>query len=158
MILLSCLTANGQQKIAEQSQQNRTMPMYPKLFFSYDNEGNQTERRFDWSNTAKSANTIPKEIVTIKEENLQEIPVDDTISYYPNPVKDELFLQWELSQDNIVSTIHVYDLNMQLLQSYSNGNKANAMAISFTNYPTGVYAVVLVYNNGNQKSIKIIKQ
>lgn len=161
MFLFTCLTANAQNENPIKSTQNRIGDPIPPpptyIQFSYDVEGNQIERKF-FRPIPRGKNTAPKEIVTIKEENIQEISADNLISYYPNPVKDELFLQWELSQDNTVSTIYVYDLNGHLVQSYSNGNKANAMAITFTNYPTGVYAVVLLYSNGNQKSIKIIKQ
>jgi hypothetical protein len=129
-----------------------------KIYFSYDGEGNQTERNFVLMSTSKMTNKTTKEIVALNEDVLQKLPVDDGITYYPNPVKDDLFLQWELSQDNAVASIHVYDLNGHLVQSYSNGTRANSQTISFLNYPTGVYAVVLLYSNGKQKSIKIIKQ
>ena len=129
-----------------------------KIYFSYDGEGNQTERNFVLMSTSKMTNKTTKEIVALKEDVLQKLPVDDGITYYPNPVKNELYLQWELVQDNAVASINVYDLNGHLVQSYSNGTRVNSQTISFSNYPSGVYAVVLVYNNGNQKSIKIIKQ
>ncbi len=156
IFLFSCLIANAQQKKSNQSQQNRSSSQI--LFFSYDLEGNQIERKFVQYFKIGSGTNVPKEITVIKEENIQEIPADNLISYYPNPVKDELYLQWELVQDNAVESINIYDLNGHLLQSYFNGTRANYQTISFLNYPTGVYAVVLLYSNGKQKSIKIIKQ
>jgi hypothetical protein len=161
MFLFTCLTANSQNENPIKSTQNRIGDPIPPpptyIQFSYDVEGNQIERKF-FRPIPRGKNTAPKEIVTIKEENIQEISADNLISYYPNPVKDELHLDWKLVQDNAFASIHVYDLNGHLVQSYSNGTRANSQTISFLNYPTGVYAVVLVYNNGKQKSIKIIKQ
>ena len=104
------------------------------------------------------SNEKTKEITALQEEDLQKFSPDDVISYYPNPVKEELYLKWELVEDNNVSSIQVYGLNGQILQSFSNLEKVNNKNIAFQSYPTGVYAVILFYKNGEQKSIKMIKK
>jgi hypothetical protein len=157
VMLFIIVIANAQQKNADQPKQNKILPVYPKIIFSYDAEGNQTERKFEWSTTAKVASTPTKETAPTKEIE-PKVLSEDVVSYHPNPVKDELLLQWELSQDHSVAAINVFDFKMQLLQSYNNNSKSNSKNISFSNYPGGVYVVVLLYSNGKQKTIKIIKQ
>lgn len=132
-----------------------------KITFTYDVAGNQIKRELCINcpiGTGKTSNDKPKEIVALTDENLQKFFPEDVISYYPNPVKEELYLKWELKENNQVSSIQVYALNGQALKSYSGLEKTNTQNIHFQEYPSGVYAVVLFYSNGEQKSIKIIKQ
>lgn len=129
-----------------------------KITFDYDNAGNQIRRELCLScNKANSKTSGPKEVAAIQEEDLQKFSSEDVISYYPNPVKEELYLKWELVIDKSVATIYLYDLNGRVLQKYNNLEKTNALNIPFFNYPTGTYLVVLVYNDGEQKTIKIVK-
>ncbi|MRX41848.1 T9SS type A sorting domain-containing protein [Flavobacterium sp. LC2016-23] len=129
-----------------------------KITFGYDTAGNQTSRTLCLTGcTAKPGKEI-KEIEAITEEDLEKFFSEDVISYYPNPVKEELYLKWGLTDDNIVLSIVVYGLNGQLLKSYSGTDRTNAQNIAFQSYGTGVYLVVLNYKNGDQKTIKIIKQ
>ncbi|WP_228520933.1 T9SS type A sorting domain-containing protein [Flavobacterium sp. HJJ] len=129
------------------------------ITFSYDAAGNQIIRKLCISGcTAKKSDTKPKEIEALVPEDMQKFFPEDVISYYPNPVKEELYLKWELIDSNTVTSIKVYNLNGQLVKSYSNLEKENAENIPFQSYPTGIYAVVLFYSNNEQKSIKIIKQ
>ncbi|PKQ45188.1 T9SS type A sorting domain-containing protein [Confluentibacter flavum] len=130
-----------------------------KIKFEYDLAGNQIQRSLCINcSTSKTANEKTKEITALEEEDLQKFSSEDVISYYPNPVKEELYLQWELIEDNDVSSIQVYGLNGQVLQSFSNLERKNNQNIAFQTYPIGMYAVVLFYKNGEQKSIKIIKK
>ena len=85
-----------------------------KILFSYDNAGNQIKRELCIncpSGTGKTTNVKPKEIIALTEDDLQKFFPDDLISYYPNPVKEELYLKWELKDENLVNSIQVYGLN-----------------------------------------------
>ncbi|MCD9577069.1 T9SS type A sorting domain-containing protein [Flavobacterium soyae] len=129
-----------------------------KITFTYDTAGNQLSRVLCLSGcTSKPARDI-KEIEAVVEEDLQKFFPEDLISYYPNPVKEELYLKWELINDNKVSSVIIYGLNGQTLKSYSKIESVNSLNISFQGYSIGVYIIVLNYKNGDQKSIKIIKQ
>lgn len=129
-----------------------------KIIFDYDNAGNQIKRELCLSCTKTGYKTkAPKEITAIIEEDLQKFSPEDAISYYPNPVKEELYIKWELVAEKAVADIYLYDLNGRVLQTYNNLNKTNNLNIPFFNYPTGTYLVVLVYNDGEQKNIKIVK-
>ncbi|MFA9189391.1 T9SS type A sorting domain-containing protein [Flavobacterium magnesitis] len=127
-----------------------------KIIFTYDTAGNQIEREL-CINCPLTGKKV-KDSKEITKEDLITSEVSDEISYYPNPVKEELYLTWELVNDKTVSSIGVYAINGQTLQSFQKRNKVNTQTIPFQSYPTGVYTVVLMYSNGEQKSIKIIKK
>ena len=131
-----------------------------KIVFEYDDAGNQTKRFLCLSSnctTTTSKKAPPKEIVALQDEDLQKFSPEDVISFYPNPVKEELYLKWELVADKTVADIYLYALNGQVLKTYNNLEKTNTLNIPFSVYPTGSYLVVLVYNDGEQKTIKIVK-
>lgn len=129
-----------------------------KITFDYDAAGNQILRELCISCTKPGYKTKkPKEIVALQEEDLQKFSPEDVISYYPNPVKEELYLKWELVTDKTVTEIQLYDLNGRVLQKYDNLEKNNTLNIPFLNYPKGTYLVQLIYNDGEQKTIKIVK-
>lgn len=131
-----------------------------KIIFDYDNAGNQINRKLCLS--ANCDGTVyktkaPKEIAALKEEDLQKFSAEDVISYYPNPVKEELYIKWELVEGKAVATVYLYGLNGQVLKTYGNLDKTNALNIPFSNYPSATYLIVMVYNGGEQKTIKIVK-
>ena len=99
-----------------------------------------------------------KEIEGLSDDDLLKFSPEDVISYYPNPVREELFLQWELTDNRYVSSIHIYTITGQLLRSFQLTQSTNNLNIAFQNYAVGMYLVMLSYNDGGEKSIKIIKQ
>jgi hypothetical protein len=140
--LFLCLSAYSQQN---------------KITFNYDPAGNQTFRVYCLAGCSAKPSKEIKEIEALVEEDMQKFFPEDNISYYPNPVKEEFYIKWEFLE-NKVSSIYVYGSTGQALKSFSNlENNAN-QNISFQQYPTGIYLVVLNYSNGEKKTIKIIKQ
>ncbi|KRD57944.1 hypothetical protein ASE40_16490 [Flavobacterium sp. Root935] len=139
-----CAFANAQQKIT----------------FSYDSAGNQIVRNLCISGCNPAGKSVQdvKEIEAVTEDDLFKFSNEDVISYYPNPVKEQLYLKWELVNDNKVSSISVYGISGQILQTFSRTESVDNQIISFGEYPRGVYLVVLSYKDGDQKTIKIIKQ
>lgn len=129
-----------------------------RIKFNYDTAGNQTRRFVCYGCSAKTTDSIPKEIAELKEEDLLKFSPEDIISYYPNPVREELYLKWELTNENKVSSIEVFSINGQRVNVYSNLEKENAKNIPFQEYPQGTYLVLLNYTKGEQKSITILKQ
>ena len=130
-----------------------------KITFDYDEAGNQIKRELCLNCTNPNyKTTTPKEITAIQDEDLQKFFSEDVISYYPNPVKEELYLKWELAANKSVSSVHLYDLNGKEMHHFSHLEKASSLNIPFLSYPTGTYLVILHYNDGEQKSIKIVKQ
>lgn len=130
-----------------------------RLHFYYDDAGNQITRtlNFNSQSTRTSENIIPKEITELNEEDLLKFSPEDVISYYPNPVREELYLKWDLTNENKVSSIEVFSINGQHIKTLSNLEKENTKNIPFQDYPQGTYLVLLNYTNGEQKSITILK-
>lgn len=128
-----------------------------KLNFTYDGAGNQITRTLCINCLAKPAKEIPT-AEAITENDLEKFFPEDVISYYPNPVREELYLQWELAHDNYVTAVHLYSITGQALRTYQLNNTTSSLNIPFQQYPTGVYLVLLSYQNGGEKSIKIIKK
>jgi hypothetical protein len=133
-----------------------------KITFEYDKAGNQTYRKLCINCTNKKSKVIiketPKEIAALTEEDLEKFTPNDVISYYPNPVREELYLKWELTNNNYVKVIQVYNFNGQILNSYTQSDRSNTQTIPFHSYPSGNYLVVLQYQSGEQKTINIIKR
>lgn len=125
-----------------------------KITFQYDIAGNQISRSYCLS--CRQSNLPIKEFKDLETSDLQKFFPDDVISFYPNPVKDELYLEWELINENKVLNIQVYNINGQLLKNIDEFSN-NKTVISFQEFTTGTYIIILNYATGNQKSIKIIK-
>ena len=121
-----------------------------KILFSYDNAENQTLREICINCNVR---TMAKSIKELNPEDLLEI---DQISYYPNPVIEELFLSWKLTPEKIVQKIEVFTIGGKSLQAYF--PNSDQISIGFSSYPSGIYFVILNYNNGEAKTIKIVKK
>lgn len=128
-----------------------------KIKFSYDTAGNQTSRILCINCPPETGKQV-KEIEAIVEEDLEKIEGEDMISYYPNPVKEELYLKWELTDDNYVTSIQLFSLTGQVLKTFQGTKNTNTQNILFQSYPSGVYVVLVNYKSGAPKSFKIIKQ
>lgn len=125
--------------------------------FDYDNAGNQIKRYLVDINPGRQSNQNIKDIKSLTESDLIKSDIYDDLKYYPNPVKEELYLKWELINDNKVQSISLYSLNGQLIKTINNLEKDNACTFPFRELPQAIYNLVLNYSNGEQKSLKIIK-
>ena len=75
----------------------------------------------------------------------------ENVSFYPNPVKNEL----TVNATNVISNVEVYDIYGKLLRRI-NGNSKSA-TIDFSEYSNGVYLVKISSSNKTRIE-KIIKQ
>jgi Secretion system C-terminal sorting domain len=124
-----------------------------KLLFQYDTAGNQISRKLcvncQIADKNSSNESMPK---------YEQFFEGDVISYYPNPLKEELNLKWERIDDKNLSKIQLFSLSGQLLKTIDNIGDSKSYILSFTNYPSGVYLIVLNYTDENIKTIKIVKE
>lgn len=127
-----------------------------QLVFSYDTAGNQIQRVLFLCTVCTYKDTKPYE--KLESQDFQKFIPEDNISYYPNPVKEELFLKWELVNNNKVAKIQVFAINGTLLKTFLSLETANDQIINFQEYPTGDYFIEMFYTNGEKKSIQIIKK
>lgn len=129
-----------------------------RIKFTYDNAGNQVMRAICTSCLAKTSVDSIKTSETVTESDMIKDEVYDQISYYPNPVLQELYVRWINNETKYVSSIELYSLSGQSIQRFDNLKGSEITTIGFLNYPTGYYNVVLFYNNGERKTLKIVKK
>lgn len=125
------------------------------ITFSYDAAGNQINRVYNSTGNRMSSQPV-KDYKDLTQNDMKKFFPEDVISYYPNPVKDELFIKWEFIKDNKVNTIEIFSISGQSINKISTENK-NTVIIPFYNLPSGTYLVNLNYEDGEKKSITIIK-
>lgn len=138
-----------------------------KLVFSYDAAGNQ-ERR-EWicvscrgnNSIVKILADIPKEDIMLLKEKEKEMSGDQQKSYFltasPNPVKEDLKVQWTTPEDVSVKTIAVFSVNGAKLFENSPILAEQYTNLSFINLPAGIYLLVATYSNGKRETLKIVK-
>lgn len=134
-----------------------------RIKFDYDAGGNQSKRYI----CINCASRMPQESMAVQDSTAisgletkmltKNDPISE-LSYYPNPVLEELYIKWKNEADNYVSEIEVYSLNGQFLRTINGLQDKESATIAFSSYPQGYYNVVLVYNNGNKKNLKIVKK
>lgn len=113
-----------------------------KIVFEYDSAGNQIKRYLCLncpSSTGKKA--FVKEIDALADEDLLKFSPKDLISYYPNPVREELYLKWELIENKFVTSIQVISITGQVLRTFEISSANNNQNIAFQSYPSGIYLV-----------------
>ncbi|WP_445721483.1 T9SS type A sorting domain-containing protein [Flavobacterium sp.] len=130
-----------------------------RIKFEYDTAGNQI-KRYVCLCSAKvvSKDSLIEGVEDVKFEDFEKASREDVLSYYPNPVREELYLKWELINNNAVTKIAIYSLNGQLVKTFVDLENNNTQTIPFMDQPDGTYLVLLFYTNNEQKSITIVKQ
>ena len=113
-----------------------------KIIFEYDSAGNQVVRRY-CPTCLESKNSQNN----IEDELLKFFP-EDISSYYPNPVRNELFLKWDLINNNYVNEIQMFDINAKLISTISDLKNTDRTTIQFSSLPKNLYLIILVFNNG----------
>jgi hypothetical protein len=129
------------------------------IAFQYDEAGNQTVRELCLGGcfSAKKTKSQLKDTDNLLDEDFAKFSSDDIFSYYPNPVLETLFIKWSSEDYKSIADIQLYNINGQQLQNFS-VLKNTSLSINFTSYAKGVYLIRLIHNDGEQKTIKIIKQ
>lgn len=129
-----------------------------RIRFNYDDEGNQIERIICVGCNARTAkdSTITSENIT--ESDMEKDLLYHQISYYPNPVKEELYIKWVNDGDNYVLSLELFSQTGQSITKYVNLKGKETATVPFLNYPSGFYNIVLLYNNGEKKTLKIVKK
>ena len=125
-----------------------------KMLFEYDTAGNQVRRELCINCPSSSDRQAAKETVT---ESLEKSVSQDQLSYYPNPVKEELTIQWTKEDEGHVQSIVVYTIDGRQMSSVAN-LEVNRQIVPFLDFPPGMYIVVIRFDNKKEESIKILKK
>ncbi|MBT7145132.1 MAG: T9SS type A sorting domain-containing protein, partial [Bacteroidetes bacterium] len=76
--------------------------------------------------------------------SIGENSIENSISIYPNPVKEKLFINSEIAE---IEKIDIYNSIGKLI--YTETNKAKNIELDVSKYPMGVYFIRIDLQNGN---------
>lgn len=121
--------------------------------FSYDDAGNQIKREMIYlaRHTKPQENNSGQKKWTKSDEY-------DGISYFPNPVKSELSVQWKEELGEDLKEMELYDLSGRMVHKIKNLSQADQTMVDFNQYPSGIYTLSLIYAGGAAKTLKIVKE
>lgn len=122
------------------------------LNFSYDSSGNQTLRELQICINCREAATQDH------EESYVRSPESEQILYYPNPVLEQLSVKWTNTTDKYVESLNVYSSTGQIMFDLQNLNDKTDAVINFSSLSEGLYVVMLNYNSGEQRTLKVVKK
>jgi hypothetical protein len=94
-------------------------------------------------------------VTSVKEINYDIL---NSLTYYPNPVKDNLNLVFNLKQDALVD-VSILNLTGQeiMRNSYSLNEGSNTLNLNMGNLSSGMYFIRIITNNSNAANFKIVK-
>jgi len=129
-----------------------------RIAFDYDGNGNQVKRYICVNCSAKIAKDSLMTEETVTDTEMIKDELYEQLSYYPNPVREELYIQWQNNKSKYITGIELYSITGQALQKHKNLKGKEIVTIPFLNYPSGYYNVVILYNDGEKKTLKIVKK
>ncbi len=124
------------------------------IYFNHDTAGNQIKRYFDSSKSSKLEVVVENEAEEIEEE----IKNNSQLSYYPNPIENELTITWTKSINSTINVIQIFNTNGKLIKNYNPSKNKREVTLPFQNIASGVYIIHVMFSNGKQDSFKIIKK
>ncbi|PWL39604.1 hypothetical protein DKG77_01865 [Flagellimonas aquimarina] len=137
-----------------------------KIQFSYDSAGNQTlrDRVCINCNTSKEAlDSTLVEDVALQEDILEDVSglnEGDNFSNivaYPNPVTEQLTVEWQDTQRQVAQIILFNGIGQQLFQKTIK-NRQGSLGLNFGIYPAGRYMVSVFYTDNTKQTFHVIKK
>lgn len=125
-----------------------TMGIQSKIVFSYDDSGNQIERKFSAVVGGLKQSEEPEAaLATIFEEK---------IKVYPNPTKGVFYIEWEKEVAQYISLVEILSSDA-VIQSGRTESSVNKLNIDLTLKQSGIYFVRFTFTDGSVVSKKVIK-
>lgn len=137
---------------------NLSFGQVDRIKFEYDNAGNQTRRYLLVELSRKAKDSIYKTPESLTENDFLKDDVYSHISYYPNPVREELYVKWQNTTDIQVTKMELYSMSGQFIKNIADIRNSEITTIGFQSYPEGFYNLILVYSNGDKKTLRIVKK
>lgn len=123
------------------------MGIETKLEFSYDNSGNQIERKFTSFNTSTKQN---ENEISFSQQ------FEELIKIYPNPTRGKFYIEWENEISSHISSAEVLSVSA-IIQTNRIESKQSMLNIDLTSNQNGIYFVRLIFVDGSILSKKVIK-
>jgi cell wall assembly regulator SMI1 len=127
-----------------------------QIQFTYDAAGNQLRRELICITCNDPAGRPNPN--ALADTDLIKSSEYEQLSYYPNPVLEQLYIKWGNEDNSYVTGLEVYSMAGQLVSSKQKLQDSDNTTVEFQNLAQGIYNVILVYNNGEKKVLKVIKK
>lgn len=129
------------------------------LQFQYDAAGNQTVSQLICINCpgepqAGGGGETPgaETPIILSEKTLNQL------TYYPNPVTEELTLLWKNNPHRRITSVSVYTLGGKRVHYASPLNLQENLVLSFSALAPGMYEIVALTSDGKTEAFKILKK
>jgi hypothetical protein len=129
-----------------------------RLQFQYDAAGNQIVSRLVCINCPEDPGAgggeapVDNTPIVLSEKTLNQL------TYFPNPVSQELTLLWKNNPHRRITSISVYTLGGKRALYASPLNLQESLVLSFSALASGVYEVVALTSDGKTEAFKILKK
>ena len=127
-----------------------------KLYFNYDNAGNQVRIYFKFTKLARQKEEIVQD--SIYNTALKENIFISLIDYFPNPTEGELTLDWSKSKGVYITSLQILTIDYKLIKTIKPHKTEQQTKIQFNKYASGIYLVKALFNNGEYDTFKVIKK
>ena len=130
-----------------------TLPLIvDEIQYGYDDAGNRTSRTYTITIIGKKS----EEIETTDADETLSNAVERSLQIYPNPVKDELFVDIQKGDENENYRLMLFDGSGKMLkESYRQGNGKEPIDMRL--FPNGVYFLIINTQEGKLE-YKIVKK
>lgn len=119
----------------------------PKIVvFSYDDSGNQIERKY-------------KSLITGKEETKKKSISESYSSYiqvFPNPTSGFFYIEWKEEISQFIHSVEIISAT-GLMSKFMINSTMNRLEIDLTSKQSGVYFIRFMFTDGSIVSKKVIK-
>lgn len=135
-----------------------------QLTFSYDDAGNQTERKWVCINctSGKSAGSTlmdaPLKLDVKVLDTAKKTLVKRTIIASPNPLVETLNVNWQTEDGVSVKNIMVFNINGIRTHELNLKPNQNSVTLPFQHLATGAYILYITFSDQRKESIKLIKK
>lgn len=128
-----------------------------RVLFNYDQGGNQVLRYICINCNGRVATDTIQSTPEIISQDIKD-DLNSKISYYPNPVREELNIKWMNENQVSVSSIEVFSMTGQSLGSYTDLDNVQSTTVGFGTYPQGFYNLTLYFSDGSKETLKVVKK
>lgn len=130
-----------------------------ELVFQYDNAGNQTVRRWVCINCPPPYTTASKaQDLSLTLNGVIEDSPKRGLSVYPNPLKEQLNIEWWADDKEFIQKLEVFTLNGVRIFFKNHTENERQSSFSFLELAAGTYLLRATYSTNRFEIIQVIKQ
>ena len=138
-----------------------------KLFLTYDDAGNQTQRLYcpdgnecvPTFDSKQSQEHAKEGIVKTESTEVDSKALSRSVMVHPNPTKGLASIEIQSELHSKIEFIKIYNANSSLLQEFDTRDLKQELRVDLSGKPSGIYFVHIHFNDGSDSvTKKIIKE